>query len=234
MTAKKNKRTSAVVVAFGRFNPPSGGHQLLIETVQNLASKLGADHAMFSSRSHDSEKNPLSPSKKFKWLKKLFPKANFTNESSILTPIDMLMYLARIGYTDVVLVGGEDRAVMYKSFERLLKKTKERKSIPLKSISFKQAGERRDSNAKGVAGLSGSKLRQAVKDNNFKLFSSGLPSTISKLDAKGLFDDVKSGMKLKESTDYTSIFQSTAMRIIESKDDKLGNTTKNWLLNNWN
>lgn len=208
LTAKKNKRTSVVVVAFGRFNPPSGGHQLLIETVQNLASKLGADHAMFSSRSHDPEKNPLSPSKKFKWLKRFFPKANFTNESSIRTPIDMLIYLAGIGYTDVVMVGGEDRAVMYKGFARLLTKTKERKSLPLKSITFKQAGATRDPNAKGVAGLSGSKLRQAVKDNNFKLFSSGLPSTISKSDAKGLFDDVKSGMKLKES-----------------KDDGLGKTT---------
>jgi hypothetical protein len=195
-----NPKRKAIVVAFGRFQPPTAGHQLLINSVQDYAAKIGVEHAMFSSRSHDPEKNPLSPSKKFKWLKRFFPKANFTNEASIRTPFDMLIYLAGIGYTDVVMVGGEDRAVMYKGFERLLTKTKERKSLPLKSISFKQAGATRDPNAKGVAGLSGTELRKAVTDNKFKVFVSGLPTGISSLDAKGLFADLRA--TIKEDTSH--------------------------------
>ena len=190
-----NPKRKAIVVAFGRFQPPTAGHQLLINSVQDYAAKIGVEHAMFSSRSHDPEKNPLSPSKKFKWLKRIFPKANFMNVPSVLTPYDMVVYLAEAGYTDVILMGGSDRAVMYKSFERLITATKERKKVPLQSITFKQAGATRDPNAKGVAGLSGTELRKAVTDNKFKVFVSGLPTGISSLDAKGLFAYLRATIK---------------------------------------
>ena len=107
----------------------------------------------------------------------------------------MVVYLAEAGYTDVILMGGSDRAVMYKSFERLITATKERKKVPLQSITFKQAGATRDPNAKGVAGLSGTELRKAVTDNKFKVFVSGLPTGISSLDAKGLFADLRATIK---------------------------------------
>ena len=232
--AKKidNPKRKVIVVAFGRFNPPSSGHQLLINTVMDIASKQGADHAMFSSRTGDAKKNPLSAGKKFNWLKKIFPKANFVNERSILTPVDMLSYLAQTGYTDVVMVGGEDRATMYKGFNKFTKPNASFK-IPLKSVTFKQAGERRDPNAKGVVGMSGSKLRQAAADNKFKVFSLGLPSTISKMDAKGLFDEVRKGMKLEEEAEYRAIFQSTAKRIVESNEYLLGEKISGWLSYNW-
>ena len=227
-----NPKRKVIVVAFGRFNPPSSGHQLLINTVMDIASKQGADHAMFSSRTGDLEKNPLSPSKKFKWLKKIFPKANFVNERSILTPVDMLSYLAQVGYTDVVMVGGEDRATIYRGFSKFTKPNASFK-IPLKSVTFKQAGERRDPNAKDVVGMSGTKLRQAASDNKFKVFSMGLPSSISKMDAKGLFDDVRKGMKITEEAMYRAIFQSTATRILESNQHLLGATISGWLSSKW-
>ena len=100
-------------------------------------------------------------------------------------------------------------------------------------MTFKQAGERRDPNAKGVVGMSGTKLRQAASDNKFKVFSMGLPSSISKMDAKGLFDDVRKGMKINEEAMYRAIFQSTATRILESNQSLLGATISGWLSSKW-
>ena len=210
----KTRLRKAIVVAFGRFQPPTSGHQLLINTVEQYGAKHGIDHAMFSSRSHDSEKNPLTTSKKFYWLKRFFPKANFINDKKILNPVNMLEYLASIGYTDVVMMGGEDRAVMYTGFKRLIKSTKNKNGLALNSINFVQAGVRRDPNAKGVEGMSGTKLREAVRQNKKSLFVKGLPSTASKVDRESFFADFRKGMGLKEN--YDGIFKSAALRLSES------------------
>lgn len=210
----KTRLRKAIVVAFGRFQPPTFGHQLLINTVQNYGAKHGMDHAMFSSRSHDPEKNPLSADRKFYWLKRFFPKANFINQKSILNPVQMLEYLSKIGYTDVVMVGGEDRAEMYTGFKRLIKSEKNKSGIVLNSVTFQQAGSGRDPDAKGVQGMSGSKLRELVRKNKKLQFLKGLPTGVSKTDGSAFFDEFKKGMKLSENWD--SILQLCAIRLTES------------------
>ena len=62
---------SRVVFTFGRFNPPTIGHQKLIEAVAKQASR--DDYMIFTSHSYDKKKNPLKSDTKVEWMKLMFP-----------------------------------------------------------------------------------------------------------------------------------------------------------------
>jgi hypothetical protein len=190
--SNNQRRGKSIVVAFGRFQPPTIGHQLLVDKVVETAQQLRADHAMFSSRTNDPKKNPLTPRQKFKWLKRFFPEGNFKDISSIKSPVDMLYWLAERGYDHVYLVGGEDREENYKGFANLMKKRGDEK-LRLKSFNVVGAGKR-DPKARGVTGMSASKMRAAVADNNFKTFMKGSPKKANASDLRDLFMELKRGM----------------------------------------
>ena len=50
-------------------------------------------------------------------------------------------------------------------------------------------------------------MRAAAKDNNFTSFSQGLPRTVSNLEAKKLFNSIRSGMGLKEQKEFKNHVQ---------------------------
>lgn len=190
---KPAKKEKTVVVAFGRFQPPTSGHQVLVDRVVEVAEKMGADHAMFSSRTNDPKKNPLSPSQKFMYLKKFFPEGNFVDNRNIRNPVEMLFWLVERGYSHVVLIGGEDRAGQYKAFERLMNSHKKSERLNLKSFKVVSAG-RRNEKASDVTGMSASKMRKAAADKDFAAFSKGMPRKANKTDTKSLFSDLRKGM----------------------------------------
>ena len=71
MTEKKG---DTAVFTFGRFNPPTVGHEKLITSVQNVSRTSGGDFFVYPSHSQDSKKNPLDQSTKIRYMKKMFPK----------------------------------------------------------------------------------------------------------------------------------------------------------------
>ena len=221
MAKQKEKSQTArpgktIVVAFGRFQPPTSGHQLLVDTLVEAANKHGAEHAMFSSRTNDPKKNPLTPKQKFHYLKKFFPEANFIDNPKIKTPVDMLYWLAKKGYDHVLIVGGQDRAGEYDAFKKFMSPTT-KEPLKLKSINVISAGQR-DPDAGGVQGMSASKLRAAVAADDFATFKTGLPRRANASDAKSLFSDLKKGMRTlrKEGVDYANIYSTAASRLMES------------------
>lgn len=214
--SKTSRSGKTIVVAFGRFQPPTSGHQLLVDKVVETAKKHGAEHAMFSSRTNDPKKNPLTPKQKFGYLKKFFPDGNFIDNANIKNPVDMLYWLAEKGYDHVLLVGGQDREGGYEAFKDMMKPTAT-EPLKLKSLNIVSAGKR-DADASGVQGMSASKLRAAVAANDFATFKTGLPRRANASDAKSLFNDLKKGMRTlrKEGVDYTSIYADAAVRLMES------------------
>ena len=52
-------RLNTIVFAFGRFNPPTIGHNKLMNAVRTKARSLGAKHEVFASASSDPRKNPV-------------------------------------------------------------------------------------------------------------------------------------------------------------------------------
>lgn len=180
---------------FGRFNPPTIGHLKLAKAVE-LHSQNKSDMYIFVSNSVDPQKNPLQPNDKIKWMKFIMPKyaANIFVKSDIRNALDASIWLYDRGYNSIRLVVGSDRV---KEFKTLLNKYNgvETKNgfYKFQMIEIISAGDR-DPDAQDVSGMSASKMRQAVANNDFDKFKSGLPKNFTK--AQELFLDVKRGMNL--------------------------------------
>ena len=200
--ASKRKR---IVFTFGRFNPPTIGHQKLIEAVAKEAGK--DDYVIVPTRSFDKKKNPLDIDTKIEWMKKMFPKhAKYIISTKDLNVIIKVMQsfqgLVKDGkYSDVCMVAGSDRVP---GFTTLLNKynfdindpDKEPIEYAFKSIEVKSAGERDPDNDDDVSGMSASKMREYVKNQQTTKFMDAVATLLNSDDALALFMDVKKGMKL--------------------------------------
>ena len=190
-----------IVFAFGRFNPPTNGHEKLMDKVAS-ASKGGA-YRIYPSQSSDPKKNPLKFDEKVKFMRKMFPKhaRSIIADKSVKTAIDVVSKLYDQGYTKVTMVVGSDRV---SEFETLLNKYNGVKArhgyFNFKDgVQIVSAGER-DPDSDDVSGMSASKLRAAASANDFEVFSKGMPAGYK--DAQALFNAIRTGMGLKESYDF--------------------------------
>ena len=192
------------VLAFGRMNPPTAGHAKLVHKVHEVAQEHHADHHVVLSHSHDSEKNPLSPGDKLKHAKHAFPGTHLSLSSKEHPTIfHHAALLHKAGTKHLHVVVGSDRV---KDFHTNLHKynghfDKEGHGYKFKSITVHSAGHR-DPDAKGVEGMSASKMREHAKSGNFHEFKKGVAPTVSHAHAKELYDDVRKGQTVKESVDY--------------------------------
>ncbi len=184
----------SVAFTFGRFNPPTIGHEKLIKKVQSIRTN---DYKVFLSRSEDPKKNPLSPQQKLAYMKKMFPQyARNIEVNTTNMVLDIATKLYKQGYTDVTMVVGSDRV---REFDTILKKYNGVSSrhglYDFDSIKVVSAGER-DPDAEGATGMSASKMRAAAAKGDLNNFKKGLPRGV---DADKLMKDVRKGMKLAAS-----------------------------------
>jgi len=188
------------VLTFGRMNPPTSGHSKLVHKVHEVAQEHHADHHVVLSHSHDSEKNPLSPGDKLKHAKHAFPGTHVTTSSpKHPTIFHHAALLHKAGTKHLHVVVGSDRV---KEFHDSLHKynghfDKEGHGYHFKSITVHSAGHR-DPDAKGVEGMSASKMREHAKAGNFHRFKQGVAPTVSHAHAKELYDDVRKGQTVNE------------------------------------
>ena len=185
----KELPSKKVVFAFGRFQPPTTGHELLVNAVKKIASAQKADHVIFASRTHDKKSNPLPVDRKVYYLKRMFPKTNFVaaNEE-IRTFMEAAKALSK-KYKNLVMIAGSDRVPEYK---KLLEKYNG-DVFTFDTIEVVSAGER-DPDADTASGMSGTKMREAAKKNDFASFKRGLPHTLTELDGKRLMNEIRQGM----------------------------------------
>ena len=182
-----------VVVAFGRMNPPTIGHKKLADKINAIARKENADARIYLSHTSlqtdpKNKKDPLSYDQKVKFARKAF--GSMVTTSPARTLIDVMKELQKQGYTDVIKVAGSDRV---KEYDTLLNKYNG-KDYTFDSIKVVSAGER-DPDAQGATGMSASKMRAAVQDDDFASFKLGTPKGV---DAKQMFDAVKKSMGINE------------------------------------
>ena len=204
------KRANAVVFTFGRFQPPTSGHELLINATVAEANKRGAENRIYMSRRDEPKKNPLKIRDKIKFLKKFFPKANIMNDRKANTAFDVCEQLSNEGVKDVIMVVGSDRV---QEFKDGISKYIGPDGYDFDSFDVVSAGER-DPEASGVVGMSGTKIRAAVTDNDFQTFRKGLPSTAKDRDAHALFDAMRKGMGIRESALEESVITNTQLKLI--------------------
>jgi len=199
----REQKEKHAVMAFGRMNPITVGHEKLVNKVKDIADKVGGSAHIVVSHSQDSKKNPLTSSQKIKHAKRAFPGVN-VSASSPDAP-NFLAQAAKLhkqGVTHLHMVGGQDRVG---EFHKLLHKYNGVKgphgSYNFKKIEVHSAGDR-DPDAEGVEGMSASKMREHASKGNFKKFRSGVPSTMSDQHAKEMYDHVRKGMKIDEDVDF--------------------------------
>ena len=174
-----------IVFTFGRMNPPTVGHQKLVDKVNAVAKSNGADARVYLSHTQNNKKDPLDYTAKYNLAKKAFGPTVFKSNSK--TVIQILQELEKDGYTDIVMVAGSDRVSEFKS---LLTKYNG-KDYNFDSIDVVSAGER-DPDAEGVEGMSASKLRALAKQGDFETFKTGLPKRLGASDAKKIYDTIRS------------------------------------------
>lgn len=188
------EREKRIVFAFGRLNPPTAGHSKLVDKVRSEAQKRRADHRVIVSHSQDKHKNPLTAQDKITYLKSIHPGTKFL-ASSRAEPhfIAHLKKMNSQGFTHVVMIAGSDRVA---EFQKIADKYNG-KDYTFKEITIVSAGER-DPDAEGVTGISGTKMRTFVSNNDFASFKRGLNPIATDASAKKLFNAVRKGMQLKE------------------------------------
>jgi len=191
-----------VFFSFGRMNPPTVGHEKLLDKLASTAGKN--PYRMYLSQSTDPKKNPIQYKNKILFARKMFPRhaRNILMNTSIKNIFDIAVSLYNEGFRKVVMVVGSDRV---NEFNALLNRYNAEKArhgfYNFADIKVVSAGER-DPDSEGVDGMSASKMRAAASDNDFTAFSQGLPKKFSNADSKQLFNSVRKGMGLKEETNF--------------------------------
>ena len=213
---------SKIVFAFGRFNPVTIGHEVLMNKAKAIGGK---DYRIYVSKSQDRKKNPLDYKSKVKYMRKIFPAhAKHIVDSPARTAIDVAVDVFNDGYTDLIMIAGSDRVG---EFQQLLDKYngvkgKRHGEYKFDSIKVINAGER-DPDAEGASGMSASKMRGAAADNNFDLFKSGLPDKFANSkDAKDLFKVLRKAMGIKEYKEYKEFVEveEGLSQLLHSKEYK--------------
>jgi nicotinic acid mononucleotide adenylyltransferase len=180
-----------VVVAWGRFNPPTIGHQKLIDAVAKIAGQ--DDYFIYPTHTHKKPKDPLPCDLKVEYMKKMFPThaKHIIYDKNVNTIIKLLQTYQGT-YADLTLVAGSDRVPQY---ETLLNKYNG-VEYTYRKLEVVSAGER-DPDADGASGMSASKMRAAASEANVAAFRSGIPSTLNDADMMKLMKAVRDGMGIK-------------------------------------
>lgn len=196
-TFMREAKEKGVVFTFGRFNPPTTGHEKLVKKLNSMKSY--GDVLLFSSHSNDKVKNPLSHRDKIKYLKAFFGKQVNVIDADVRQIFQILVFLHNKKYTKIKMVVGSDRV---REFDNIIKKYNSVKGrhgfYKFNEILVVSAGER-DPDADDVSGMSASKMREFAEKGDFDSFKEGVPSTGKRL-AEKLYKDIRKGMGIAEGT----------------------------------
>ena len=198
-----------VYFTFGRLNPPTIGHEKLLDV---LARKAGKNpYKIYLSQSQDKDKNPLQYKDKVKIARKMFPRHA---RSIVMSPkgqarniMEVASAIYNEGFKNVVMVVGSDRVNEFTARLEAVNGKKGRHGFyNFAKITVISAGNR-DPDAEGTEGMSASKMRAAASSNDFASFSQGLPKAIGNGEAKKIYNAVRSGMGLKEQKEFKNHIQ---------------------------
>ena len=188
-----------VSFTFGRFNPPTTGHEKLCDAVKKANP---SDYKIFASQSQNPKKDPLQYAKKIAYMKQSFPKHK--NNIVVSKSRNIFEILVELNsYENLIMVVGSDRVAEFKRIINEYNGVKSRHGLyEYKTVKVLSAGAR-DPDAEGVEGMSASKMRAAAIDGDFDSFKLGTPLNDS--DAKKLYFDVRKSMGIREELNFSDL-----------------------------
>jgi hypothetical protein len=221
------KTKGTLTVAFGRFNPPTTGHEKLLDTVASSSDE--GDYIIVPSRSNDKKKNPLDPDTKVSVMRQMFPQHSerIVNDPQNRTIFDVLKKAHMDGYAGVRIIGGGDRVA---EFEKL-SNNYNGKLYQFDNLEVLSAGDR-DPDGDDVSGMSASKQRKAAAEGDFASFRKGVPSTLNNKQAKELYNNLRAAMQIKEGWNMWEIapkfdWKNLRENFINEKIFKVGQIVEN-------
>ena len=208
----KEAVSGTAVITFGRMNPPTVGHEKLVNKIISVAIDEKGTPLVYLSKTQDAKKNPLTYDQKLKYGQSLFGR-KYVVKSNARTIIEVAKELQK-SYSRLVVVVGSDRI---DEFNTLLQKYNG-KDYTFDSIEVVSAGDR-DPDMDDVSGMSASKMRAYAADNDYASFKKGVPTRNENL-IKSLFNDVRKGLRINEELNY-NVDQFLAERVKDGKVDPL-------------
>jgi len=190
------------VLAYGRMNPPTKGHEQVINKVHEVAKEHNAVHKVVLSHTSGTKdgKNPLPADVKVKHAQHAFPGTHIEASSKEHpTILHHAAAMAKQGVKHLHVVAGSDRVEEY---HKLLHKYNGVKSghgrYKFKSITVHSSGER-DPDAEGTSGVSGTKMREHAAAGRKNKFHAALPSKMKPEHKDALYHDVRHHMGIQEA-----------------------------------
>ena len=168
---REDDRATAVF-AFGRFNPPTIGHQKLLDKVVSMTKQVNGKGYLFLSQKQNNKTDPLTFKEKQDYLKIFYPEL-VIGDAGVKTIIQALQKIQAEGRTRIVMIAGSDRVM---EFQKLLNQYNGKPDkagnelYKFDSIDVVSAGER-DPDQEGAAGASASKARELANKGQEHEFS---------------------------------------------------------------
>jgi len=150
--------------ALGRLNPATSGHELLVNAIKNAP---GDSFLFLTDRAPKLPSDPLTAQDKLDWARKSFDGISIGLAKTVLTAADRLY---KMGYTEVTFLEGEPK--LLKILQQYNGVEKEQHNYNFEKINYVQL--KRDPEAGDATGMSASKLRQTVLDNDINSFKRGI------------------------------------------------------------
>lgn len=177
---------NTIVFTFGRFQPPTKGHELLVSKVVETAKQVGGDHVVYLSQTQHGATDPLEWNFKRRVCEAAFRGVNISSDTAIRNPYLALEHLKE-HYDRIIMVAGSDQANDYKKFSKYTEEW---------GVNFLvlTAGMRIDE-SEGVEGISGTKMRQFAREGNYEKFKECLPGALNESIRLLTFKNVQKGLK---------------------------------------
>ena len=208
----KEDDQATAVFAFGRFNPPTKGHEQLILKVREVAQKMDAKPYIFLSHSQD-KKNPLSFEEKLNYIQSTGKfndiEFGFDNVSTI---VQVLQKLMNEGRTRVVMVAGSDRIDYFKNFMHQYNKKNDKQGnlvFDFDRTDAVSSGDR-DPDADGIAGVSASQARAYAANNDYEDFKKVVMDNSEEL-VKSMFTKIQSVVGAKVAVNNERLYNESDM-----------------------
>jgi hypothetical protein len=191
-----------VVVVFGRFNPPTVGHEKLLKRAAKEAEKRGYELRIYPSRSQDAKKNPLTPQMKISYMRQMFPdySDNIIDDKGSKTIFNVLTGANTEGHKNMIIMVGQDRLGEFQGLSHKYNG----ELYNYDQLEVVSAGDR-DPDSDDVSGMSASKLRLAAAEGDFKKFAKGVPNTMSNQEKMELFNVLRRSMNISEDTEVWEV-----------------------------
>lgn len=203
-SAEKNSQQleNGIVVVIGRFNPPSKNHEQLLKAGYNNAKRLGYEYRIYPSRIEDGKTNPLSPKTKISLMSMMFGEYSdyIIDSEESRTIFDVLGLVYSDGYSDIVIVVGQDRLG---EFQSLVHKG-EGQDYQFNKIEVISAGIK-DPDSEIENPGSSAMMRTSAAIGDYEKFTQGLPSGMKQSDKEKIFNIVSKSMNVNENTELWKI-----------------------------